>query len=114
VRVCQSSISAPRLRRREKVIRIFPNIDSAWRLIRALLSEYHEEWRGFRPGSTGISALELQQNRDFRGTRDWLGEWAEKFRELLATEASSSELAREILWRIDELEDEARERMKRD
>ncbi len=32
------------LRRREKVIRIFPNIDSAWRLIGALLSEYHEEW----------------------------------------------------------------------
>jgi transposase-like protein len=32
------------LRRREKVIRIFPNIDSAWRLIGALLAEYHEEW----------------------------------------------------------------------
>jgi len=32
------------LRRREKVIRIFPNIDSAWRLLGALLSEYHEEW----------------------------------------------------------------------
>jgi len=32
------------LRRREKVIRIFPNIDSAWRLLGALLSETHEEW----------------------------------------------------------------------
>lgn len=32
------------LRRREKVVRIFPNIDSAWRLLGALLSETHEEW----------------------------------------------------------------------
>jgi len=32
------------VRRREKVIRIFPNIDSAWRLIGAVLAERHEEW----------------------------------------------------------------------
>lgn len=32
------------LRRREKVVRIFPNIDSSWRLLGALLSETHEEW----------------------------------------------------------------------
>jgi len=32
------------LRRRERVIRIFPNTPSAWRLIGALLSEYHEQW----------------------------------------------------------------------
>jgi transposase-like protein len=32
------------LRRREKVVRIFPNIDSAWRLLGPLLSETHEEW----------------------------------------------------------------------
>ncbi|MCS3668653.1 transposase-like protein [Salinibacter ruber] len=32
------------LRRREKVVRIFPNIDSAWRLLGSLLSETHEEW----------------------------------------------------------------------
>jgi transposase-like protein len=31
-------------RRREKVIRIFPDKDSAWRLVGALLAEKHEEW----------------------------------------------------------------------
>jgi putative transposase len=36
------------LRRREKVIRIFPNIDSAWRLLGSLLSETHEEWSTVR------------------------------------------------------------------
>jgi len=43
------------LRRREKVIRIFPNIDSAWRLIGALLSEYHDEW------STGRKYLDMTE-----------------------------------------------------
>ena len=32
------------VRRREKVIRIFPNKRSAWRLVGALLAEKHEEW----------------------------------------------------------------------
>ena len=32
------------VRRREKVIRIFPNVDSATRLIGALLIDKHEEW----------------------------------------------------------------------
>ena len=32
------------LRRREKVIRIFPNVDFATRLIGALLIDKHEEW----------------------------------------------------------------------
>jgi len=32
------------VRRREKVIRIFPSKESAWRLIGALLAEKHEEW----------------------------------------------------------------------
>jgi len=32
------------VRRREKVVRIFPNKDSAWRLVGALLAEKHEEW----------------------------------------------------------------------
>ena len=32
------------VRRREKVIRIFPSKDSAWRLVGALLAEKHEEW----------------------------------------------------------------------
>ncbi len=32
------------IRRREKVIRIFPNMDSAYRLVGALCAETHEEW----------------------------------------------------------------------
>lgn len=32
------------VRRREKVVRIFPNEESAWRLIGAFLAERHEEW----------------------------------------------------------------------
>jgi transposase-like protein len=32
------------LRRREKVIRIFPNDESAWRLLGAFLAETHEDW----------------------------------------------------------------------
>lgn len=35
-------------RRREKVIRIFPNGRSAWRLLGALLSEPHETWSSGR------------------------------------------------------------------
>ena len=34
------------VRRRERVIRIFPNEDSVLRLIGALLAEFHEEWQG--------------------------------------------------------------------
>jgi len=48
------------LRRREKVIRIFPNIDSAWRLIGALLSEYHEEW------SIGRKYLDMAEFRTWK------------------------------------------------
>ncbi|MCS4098012.1 transposase-like protein [Salinibacter ruber] len=36
------------VRRREKVIRIFPSKDSAWRLVGALLAEKHEEGRASR------------------------------------------------------------------
>lgn len=34
------------IRRREKVIRIFPNTDSAIQLIGAVLMDIHEEWIG--------------------------------------------------------------------
>src|SRR5690625_3505825 len=34
------------VRRREKVVRIFPNTDSAIRLIDAVLTDIHEEWIG--------------------------------------------------------------------
>jgi len=36
------------IRRRERVIRIFPNEESALRLMGALLAEIHEEWQGRR------------------------------------------------------------------
>jgi transposase-like protein len=36
------------IRRRERVVRIFPNEDSALRLMGALLAEIHEEWQGRR------------------------------------------------------------------
>jgi putative transposase len=36
------------VRRRERVIRIFPNDESAWRLIGALLAEYNEQWQARR------------------------------------------------------------------
>ena len=36
------------IRRRERVIRIFPNENSALRLMGALLAEIHEDWQGRR------------------------------------------------------------------
>ncbi|HEM1535633.1 TPA: IS256 family transposase [Legionella pneumophila] len=36
------------VRRRERVIRIFPNDESAWRLIGALLAEFNEQWQSRR------------------------------------------------------------------
>ncbi|MCS4034550.1 transposase-like protein [Salinibacter ruber] len=43
------------IRRREKVIRIFPNIDSTYRLVGALCAETHEEW------STGRRYLKMEE-----------------------------------------------------
>jgi transposase-like protein len=48
------------IRRREKVIRIFPNEDSAIRLIGALLSEFHEQW------STGKKYLEMTEYHEWK------------------------------------------------
>ncbi|WP_263842085.1 IS256 family transposase [Salinibacter sp.] len=48
------------VRRREKVIRIFPNMDSAWRLIGAVLAEKHEEW------STGRKYLDMAEFRNWK------------------------------------------------
>lgn len=36
------------IRRRERVVRIFPNESSALRLVGALLAEIHEEWQARR------------------------------------------------------------------
>jgi len=48
------------VRRREKVIRIFPNMGSTWRLIGALLAEKHEEW------STGRRYLDMAEFRNWK------------------------------------------------
>jgi transposase-like protein len=48
------------VRRREKVIRIFPNMDSTWRLIGAVLAEKHEE----RP--MGRKYLDMAEFRNWR------------------------------------------------
>ena len=51
------------IRRREKVIRIFPNIDSAYRLVGALCAETHEEW------STGRRYLDMDEYFQWRADR---------------------------------------------
>jgi transposase-like protein len=43
------------IRRREKVVRIFPNEQSVWRLVGALLAEQHDEW------STGRRYLNMDE-----------------------------------------------------
>ncbi len=48
------------VRRRERVIRIFPNEDSAIRLIGALLSEFHEQW------STGKKYFDMSEYQEWR------------------------------------------------
>ena len=48
------------IRRREKVIRIFPNTGSAYRLVGALCAETHEEW------STGRRYLNMDEYFQWR------------------------------------------------
>ena len=48
------------IQRRERVIRIFPNEDSAIRLIGALLSEFHEQW------STGKKYLDMTEYHEWK------------------------------------------------
>jgi len=48
------------IRRREKPVRIFPNIDSAYRLVGALCAETHEEW------STGRRYLNMDEYFQWR------------------------------------------------
>ena len=52
------------VRRREKVIRIFPNERSAWRLLGAVLAEQHEEW------STGKRWLSMDAFWDWKQDRE--------------------------------------------
>ena len=49
-----------KIRRREKVIRIFPNMESAYRLVGALCVETHEEW------STGRRYLNMDEYFQWR------------------------------------------------
>lgn len=51
------------IRRREKVIRIFPNEDSAMRLIGALLAEKHEAW------STGRRYFDMTEFHEWKNAR---------------------------------------------
>jgi len=51
------------IRRREKVIRIFPNMSSAERLVGALCAETHEEW------STGRRYLTMDESFEWRAAR---------------------------------------------
>jgi len=51
------------IRRRERVIRIFPNSASAERLIGALLQEQHEEWLTGRKYFDMSEYVEWQQPR---------------------------------------------------
>lgn len=50
-------------RRRERVIRIFPNEPSAWRLLGALLAEQHEEW------VTGRRYFDMEEYHEWRSAR---------------------------------------------
>ena len=54
------------IRRRERVIRIFPNEDSAVRLIGALLAEQHETWSTGRKYLDMTDFLEWEQERKKR------------------------------------------------
>jgi transposase-like protein len=51
------------IRRREKVIRIFPNTGSAYRLVGALCAETHEEW------STGRRYLNMDEYFQWQADR---------------------------------------------
>lgn len=53
-------------RRREKVIRIFPNKESAWRLVGALLAEKHEGGNLGFPRSTGRRYLTMDEFYEWR------------------------------------------------
>lgn len=75
------------LRRREKVIRIFPNMDSAWRLIGALLAEYHEEW------STGRRYLKMDAFKRWTEKNNDTGPTAEPTSNHEPTEATKSDLS---------------------
>ena len=58
------------IRRREKVIRIFPNIGSAERLVGALCAETHEEWSTGRRYLTMDKYFEWKTDRSVEATLD--------------------------------------------
>ena len=74
------------IRRREKVIRIFPNTDAAYRLVGALCAETHEEWSTGRRYLNMDEYFEWRSDRSLKGT---LGEKASIDGELAARSATS-------------------------
>ncbi len=58
------------IRRREKVIRIFPNMSSAERLVGALCAETHEEWSTGRRYLTMDEYFEWRTDRSVEATLD--------------------------------------------
>ena len=54
------------IRRREKPIRIFPNIDSAYRLVGALCAETQEDGNLGFPRSTGRRYLKMDEYFDWK------------------------------------------------
>jgi transposase-like protein len=58
------------IRRREKVIRIFPNKESARRLVGALLAEKHEEWSTGRRYWTMDELYQWRENQTSDDTED--------------------------------------------
>jgi transposase-like protein len=69
------------IRRREKVIRIFPNRKSAYRLVGALCAETHEEW------STGRRYLDMDEYFDWKSAQQEEESQAEKRAEPIAVVA---------------------------
>ncbi len=57
------------IRRREKVIRIFPNVESAYRLVGALCAETHEDGNLGFPRSTGRRYLNMGEYFEWRSDR---------------------------------------------
>jgi hypothetical protein len=57
------------IRRREKVIRIYPNMDSAKRLVGALCAETHEDGNPGFPRSTGRRYLTMDEYFEWRTDR---------------------------------------------
>lgn len=66
------------VRRREKVIRIFPNKAADWRLVGALLAEKHEEWSTGRRDLTMDEFYEWREKQTERSVDEWKSELSDR------------------------------------